>query len=384
MAHDVFSDSALLHIPTKRAAWSDRAALLMAGMSKIAYKKFELIPGGDKKYDQSQLNEMLERMLEPGGGTSSAASDGEEPEDQRPEPTKEALELQEDLRKAGFVLAGLFNDNSTDTQAFLAAADSNLPADKRPFGDLDVSVLSFRGTEKGVNDWITNLNILQKETPIPGTKHEALIHSGFQRAFNSVKLAILSKLTPLTDGGSTLYLTGHSLGGALALIATRDIARGSHGSCYTFGSPRVGRFGFADYIKTPIYRVVNANDLVPRIPPAYIPTILMYVVQILNVPFAGLLKRLLRKIEKYVHHGDMRFLRRSDPPNYEDLEVRSNPSVIYRFFWYWPALFANKKGPIDAPLGDHSIELYYNKLAAYATARIAAEFEDDSPSDDTE
>ena len=60
----------------------------------------------------------------------------------------------------------------------------------------------------------------------------------------------------------------------------------------------------------------------------------MYVVQILNVPFAGLLKRLLRKIEKYVHHGDMRFLRRSDPPNYEDLEVRSNPSVIYRFFWY--------------------------------------------------
>lgn len=382
MAHKVFDDPDLLKIPTKRAAWSDRAALLMAEMSKLAYKKFEQIPGGTEKYTQSQLDEMLERMLEPAGEASSA-SDGEEPEDSRPEATKEALGLQEDLRKAGFALAGLFNDSRTDTQAFLAITDPNAVAEKRPFRDLDVSILSFRGTE-GFKDWLTNIDIVLKETPIPGTKHEALIHSGFQRAFNSVKPAILSRLTPITNGGSTLYLTGHSLGGALALIATRDIARGSHGSCYTYGSPRVGRFGFADYIKTPIYRVVNANDLVPRLPPAYIPTILMYVIQILNVPFAGLLKGLLRNIEKYVHHGDMRFLRRSKPPKYKGLEVRSNPSVIYRFFWYWPALFANSKGPFKAPIGDHSIDLYCDKLAAYATQRIAAEFEEDTPSDDTD
>ncbi len=383
MAHKVFDDPNLLKIPTKRAAWSDRAALLMAEMSKLAYKKFEQIPGGNEKYTQSQLDEMLERMLEPAGEASSSASDGEGPEDSRPEATKEALDLQKDLSKAGFVLAGLFNDSRTHTQAFLAITDPNAVAEKRPFRDLDVSILSFRGTE-GFKDWLTNIDIVLKETHIPGTKHEALIHSGFQRAFNSVKPAILSKLTPITDGGSTLYLTGHSLGGALALIATRDIARRSHGSCYTFGSPRVGRFGFADYIKTPIYRVVNANDLVPRIPPAYIPTILMYVIQVLNVPFAGLLKGLLRNIEKYVHHGDMRFLRRSKPPKYEGLEVRSNPSVIYRFFWYWPALLASSKGPFKAPIGDHSIDLYCDKLAAYAKQRIATEFEDDTPLDHTD
>jgi hypothetical protein len=189
-------------------------------------------------------------------------------------------------------------------------------------------------------------------------------------AFNSVRPAILRRLDPLINRGRTLYLTGHSLGDALALIATREISPHSHGSCYTFGAPRVGRFGFADYIKTPIYRVVNSNDLVPRIPPAYIPTILMAVVEILNVPFAGLLKRLLRKIAKYVHHGDMRFLRRSKGPDYVDLQVISNPSVVYRFFWYWPALLANFKSPIQ----NHSIDLYCEKLAAYAARRIEGRF----------
>ena len=42
----VFSNPSLLEIPTKRPAWSDRTALLMAEMSKLAYYRFEVDANG--------------------------------------------------------------------------------------------------------------------------------------------------------------------------------------------------------------------------------------------------------------------------------------------------------------------------------------------------
>jgi hypothetical protein len=277
----------------------------MAEMSKLAYYRFEHIPKADwaeepdknktGKYDQAQLYAMLARMVDSTSGATPTPATEEE--DGRPAATKGLLDLKRDLAKSGFVIAGLFNDADTDTQAFVAVSDNSVAVSERPFRDIDVLILSLLGTE-GIKDGLTNINIFQKRVPVPGTESEALIHSGFQRAFNSVKTAISQKLQPLAEAGSTIYITGHSLGGALALIATRELARGSHESCYTFGSPRVGQFGFADYIKTPIYRVVNANDIVPRIPPAYLPTVLMFVIQVLNVPFGGLMKWALRKIAK--------------------------------------------------------------------------------------
>ena len=210
-----------------------------------------------------------------------------------------------------------------------------------------------------MNDWLTNIKIIQTE--VRGTE----VHWGFQGAFDSVREAIQDKIGPLVADGRTLYLTGHSLGGALALIATRDIVSDSHGACYTFGSPRVGRFGFSQDIKTPMYRVVNSNDMVPRIPPAYVPSILIFVLNILNFPAFGLLKSLMRKITKYVHYGDMRFLRRTKSTSYKDLQVLANPSIIYRFFWYWPALISNWKSPV----ANHAIDVYCAKLAAYADDR---------------
>ena len=364
MAYEVFSDSKLLKIPTKRAAWSDRTALLMATMSKLAYDKFEQVPGEDEKerYDQTQLDGMLERMLGPSGESSPAASDGEEVEDLRPEPTEKALELQKDLRKAGFVIARLFNDKETDTQAFVAISEPSVGPKEPPFGDEKIAILSFRGTQS-LKNWMTNIKAIQEK--VSGVE----VHKGFQAAFESVEKPIKETVGPLIQNGHTLYITGHSLGGALALIATREILANSHGSCYTFGSPRVARYGFAEFIKTPIYRVVNANDLVPRIPPAYLPTILRILLTIFTFPASRLLKKLLKKVARYVHHGDMRFLRRSTPPEYKDLEVISNPTIIYRFIWYWPALFKAWKVPWKAPIGDHSIDLYCEKLAAYATIR---------------
>ncbi len=350
----VFSDLSLLSIPTKRAAWSDRTALLMSEMSKLAYYGFE--KGADNQVmTQAELDGVLSRLLSPG------VDDEGEP-DQLPDLPECAVTLQEDLARGGFELAGIFSDEATDTQAFLAISTSGDGSSVQPFGDEDVVILSFRGT-KSLKDWLTNINIIHRK--VSGVE----IHSGFQAAFDAIESSIRKKLDPLLADGHTLYLTGHSLGGALALIATREIGPGSRGASYTFGSPRVARFGFARFIKTPIYRVVNSNDLVPRIPPAYIPTILLFVLRFLNFPAIGLLRGLIGKITKYVHHGDMRFIRRAKIP-YDNLQVLSNPSVIYRFFWYWPALIANWRSPAK----DHSIDVYREKLAAYAASRLGGGF----------
>ena len=90
------------------------------------------------------------------------------------------------------------------------------------------------------------------------------VHSGFWNSFAGVRKLIEPDLHEYLEKGYTLYVTGHSLGGAMAMIATHEMGKDSTGACYTFGAPRVAGYGFAAEIKTPIYRVVNANDVVPR------------------------------------------------------------------------------------------------------------------------
>ena len=65
------------------------------------------------------------------------------------------------------------------------------------------------------------------------------------------------------------YITGHSLGGALAQIAAAALDRDNLAACYTFGSPRVGTAGFDEQVKCPHYRVINNWDLIPGLPLAF-------------------------------------------------------------------------------------------------------------------
>jgi hypothetical protein len=69
-----------------------------------------------------------------------------------------------------------------------------------------------------------------------------------------------------------LWVTGHSLGGALAkLWALWAVARGHEvAGVYTFGQPRVGDASFATLYNSVLrdrsFRVVHADDIVPRVP----------------------------------------------------------------------------------------------------------------------
>jgi len=64
-----------------------------------------------------------------------------------------------------------------------------------------------------------------------------------------------------------VYMTGHSLGAAMATIAA---TRYEPVELFTFGSPRVGGPKFIRNINCPHLRFMNNNDIVCRIPPAWL------------------------------------------------------------------------------------------------------------------
>lgn len=67
-------------------------------------------------------------------------------------------------------------------------------------------------------------------------------------------------------------VTGHSLGGSLAILAAADLAK-SHkiDQVYTFGQPRVGNAAFATYYQNLVpntFRLIDYADIVPHVPPS--------------------------------------------------------------------------------------------------------------------
>jgi len=119
-------------------------------------------------------------------------------------------------------------------------------------------IVAFRGTAN-LSNWLTDLDCELVRL------RNFRLHRGFFEAFMAVKLDLdLSQWR--------LWVTGHSLGGALAELWAWWMAECGHAvaGVYTFGQPRVGDAAFAarydSMLKTRTFRVVHADDIVPRIP----------------------------------------------------------------------------------------------------------------------
>ncbi len=131
-------------------------------------------------------------------------------------------------------------------------------------------VATFRGTDE-IGDWLDNLNAVSQPGPLGG------VHTGFYRALMDIwpqmKTAIRS-LRRTTNGlpDRPLWLTGHSLGGALATLAVATLidADETFYGAYTFGCPRVGDRNFARNFnveaKGKVFRFQNNADIVSRVP----------------------------------------------------------------------------------------------------------------------
>lgn len=274
-ARHYFQDlNRLLSPPIMRAAYSDRMAWILSSMSHLAYDSFE---------DDEKARELLIAKLEGGG----------------------------------FRLIETFNSKETDTQAFLAAND-------------EYAVLAFRGTEVTKRQDVKT-DVLANQILVL----EGRVHSGFRKAYESVAKDIENSIMRLEE--IPLYITGHSLGAALATVATQRLEhrpkfRNRIAACYTFGSPRVGNSHYDRDFKSPIYRMVNATDIV-----TVIPSLAM----------------------GYIHIGDVRFLGRVDG------DFRRGIPLLYRLFFFVAGI-VKLFGPW---VGDHAIVEYRRKLGAIAAKR---------------
>lgn len=151
-------------------------------------------------------------------------------------------------------------------------------------------VVAFRGTEQvRWKDLRTDLMLapagLNPERIGGDFKEEVQVHSGFLSAYDSVRTRIISLIKTATgyqdDGADQaskwhVYVTGHSLGGALATLLALELSssqlakRGAISvTMYNFGSPRVGNKKFAEVYNEKVkdsWRVVNHRDIIPSIP----------------------------------------------------------------------------------------------------------------------
>lgn len=163
---------------------------------------------------------------------------------------KEADFIEEALRVAGLENTRFFDKNGS--YAFLSENEENI-------------VITFRGSESGDRaDYLTNSKFNQTQFTRNGTAH-----SGFVEALEQVENELLEELEERLAAGpdKSVWVSGHSMGGALAtLFCIRN--SDSIDALYTFGSPRTVGQNLAEHWseKLPIFRIVNNNDIVARVP----------------------------------------------------------------------------------------------------------------------
>jgi hypothetical protein len=146
-----------------------------------------------------------------------------------------------------------------------------------------IGVLAFRGTipDDFIN-WLTDA-----DTRLTNF-HYGSVHTGFYRNLEPLWKDVTEAIDaafdpPATDGEAkglrrmeNLYVTGHSLGAAMAVIAAARIFTADYTDwqskirgVYTYGQPCVGDRAFAEHYdrEFDLYRHVFHSDVVPHLPP---------------------------------------------------------------------------------------------------------------------
>jgi triacylglycerol lipase len=151
--------------------------------------------------------------------------------------------------------------------------------------DTDV-IIAFRGTlafqnddpqapsnqQLIIEDWLNDADFTPQPDPELG-----LVHAGFKDSFDSLWPGIVQQIKAWQSAGklepkTKVYITGHSKGGALAMLAALKLRVENIlpvTEVVTFAAPRVGGTDFAaKYAAQGIvgYRYENQDDLVPHVP----------------------------------------------------------------------------------------------------------------------
>jgi hypothetical protein len=190
-------------------------------------------------------------------------------------------------------------------------------------------LVGIRGTQFAY-DWVLNLWATKRRRG-----DGPAFHTGFAREAEALGILLKKDLearyaswtssTPLS-----LYLAGHSLGGAIAAILNQadDLPRAA--CCYTFGAPRIGSKRALALGLQPI-AVRRELDIVPHCPP------------------------------RFLNYGEYRDQRRVDGTPFQRIDA-----IEIHFFISWLAEMALRSFPAN-----HSMDRYVDEMISYAKGHPA-------------
>jgi len=227
------------------------------------------------------------------------------------------------------------------TEGFVCANDDHL-------------VIVIRGTDEP-DDWLANLDFTQMN------HYGGAIHRGFWLALNQIWSEVVELIEQLDNGRQHIWVTGHSLGGALAVLVAKRLEEEYRRpqAVFTFGAPRVANpSAVAAFDAIPFFRFVNYDDLVPYLP----------------FRFLG---------PKFVHLGDVYYFTRGGrlvdgARPWLALFCHAGRAIVLALAWY---TVGREKAIYIASAGirEHAIGEYIAKLAA-----VVDEVEADSENVTTE
>lgn len=197
-------------------------------------------------------------------------------------------------------------------------------------------LLCFRGTREK-QDWYTDANCCVKafSEVFAGAPELGEIHGGFGACL-ATEIHQIEAALRHRDRSKPLLVTGHSLGGALAVLAGLYLTAVSKdmipvARIYTFGQPRVGVQKFCDTLTkvfpNKIVRFVHGKDMVPHIPLTQL---------------------------RYADAGTMIHFDSSGTPTIEIAEPQAALGLIKRSLDVVTRCFSD----VELYVGDHSIEKY--------------------------
>jgi triacylglycerol lipase len=130
---------------------------------------------------------------------------------------------------------------------------------------------AFRGTVS-LGDWLHDFDFLS--VPYEPVANYGTVHQGFQAVYQVVRESMLAEIHSADPKFTRLIVTGHSLGAALSELAAPDLLHNGGlavvPEVQNFAGPRCGHHDFASSFDAQIgtcFRVVNAWDIVPHLPP---------------------------------------------------------------------------------------------------------------------
>mmetsp|Transcript_9465 Transcript_9465/g.18136 ORF Transcript_9465/g.18136 Transcript_9465/m.18136 type:complete len:382 (+) Transcript_9465:17-1162(+) len=185
------------------------------------------------------------------------------------------------LELTSYALAAYYDNPSTRAPSSFKLASTfnfSLGVWDQAFGYVGMDALSrrvivaFRGTDS--LDQIANEVLHHSLVPYPGLPDGARVNQFFYVATAALQPTLVTILSSLLKAcpGCDLIFTGHSLGGAMAMLSAfmaSSISGGHPLAVYTFGQPRVGNHALAKHINAVLpllFRVVNAADVIPHVP----------------------------------------------------------------------------------------------------------------------